>query len=103
VRILLDMGGGPATLADPDDFTAFAAVATGPAEAERLAVAAAPVGRAVGDSHVFVAIAALRTMHGARPSDAAWAEALDGMLAYAASKGWTDEAGAVRAHVEWRA
>jgi hypothetical protein len=103
VRIILDMGGEAATLAEPDDFQAFAAVASGPADADRLAVAARTVGRPVAASHVLVDVAALRAMEGARPADAAWAEGLDGMLAFAASKGWTDEGGAVRAHVEWRA
>jgi hypothetical protein len=101
VRIIMDMNGGPARLAEPDDFQAFAAVASGPAQDERLAVAARGVGRAVDATHVFVDVAALRAMDGARPADAAWAEALDGMLGYAASKGWTDDSGAVRAHVEW--
>jgi hypothetical protein len=31
---------------------------------------------------------------------AAWLEGLDGMIAFAMTKGWTDETGAVRAHVE---
>jgi len=34
--------------------------------------------------------------------DADWDEGFDGMLAYAAGRGWIDDDGAVRAHVEWR-
>lgn len=34
--------------------------------------------------------------------DDGWDEAFTGMLAYAGTKGWIDDDGAVRAHVEWR-
>jgi hypothetical protein len=84
----------PATLADPDDFRSFAVEATRGA-------ALGAAGRPEGDAHVFVDPAALRALPGARAEDPEWSRALDGMLAYAASKGWTDAAGHVRAHVEW--
>jgi hypothetical protein len=93
MKILLTPDSPPA-LADPDDFQAFSVEAAPGADLSTL-------GRADGETHVFIAPAALRGLPGARPDDAAWAASLDAMLAYAQSKGWTDEAGHVRAHVEW--
>jgi hypothetical protein len=85
VRIELDLTTVPptATLADVDDF-------------ERFEVVAAPV------SHVFVPVEELRRLAGERAGDPAWEESLEGMVAYARSKDWLDENGAIRAHVEWR-
>jgi hypothetical protein len=37
-----------------------------------------------------------------RTLDDEWGEGFAAMLAHAASKGWVDDEGAVRAHVEWR-
>ena len=67
------------TLLEAEDFKAFKIVARG------------DHGRV--DRDTLIALA------GARATDPAWVEQLDGMLAYAASKGWTDAAG-TRAHVE---
>lgn len=50
--------------------------------------------------HVWIDIAVARTI-GAQATDDEWPGKFDGMIAYAASKGWTDAAGThVRAHVE---
>jgi hypothetical protein len=102
MRILLHADGGAAELAEPDDFTAFAIVVDGAPDPERLAVAAAPVGRAEGTTHVFVEPFALVTLAGERGHDAAWLASLRDMVAYADQHGWVDTRGAVRAHVEWR-
>ncbi len=37
-----------------------------------------------------------------QPLDVAWGEQFAGMLAYAGTKGWIEDDGAIRAHVEWR-
>jgi hypothetical protein len=57
---------------------------------------AAGLGRADGD-HAWLDAGALRA---AGDGSAAWAAGFDGMLAYAASKGWASEDGTrVRAHI----
>ena len=65
---------------EPDDFTAFKVVVEVP-------------------EHAWVAPDVLTALAG-RGDDDAWRQNLAGMLAYAASKGWCDDAGRVRAHVE---
>jgi hypothetical protein len=60
------------------------------------ALAAAGLGRVDGE-HAWLDAGALRA---AGDGSAAWASGFDGMLAYAAGKGWTSEDGArVRAHI----
>jgi hypothetical protein len=53
---------------------------------------------------VWLSVQALRESAAATIPEAdraQWVQGFDGMIAYAASKGWTDEAGThVRAHVE---
>jgi hypothetical protein len=71
-----------ATLADADDFTSFAVAAT------RV-------------EHVYIPVAELERLAGDRAHDPEWRAGLERMLAYAQSKGWTRQDGAIRAHVEW--
>ena len=60
------------------------------------ALAAAGLGTVDGD-HAWLDAGALRA---AGDGSAAWATGFDGMLTYAASKGWSSEDGArVRAHI----
>jgi hypothetical protein len=82
--IEIDLTTVPPALAlrEADDFKGFKVVAGRP-------------------EHAFVAPEALRSLAGDRADDDTWREQLDGMLAYAASKGWVRQDGAVRAHVEW--
>ncbi len=65
---------------EPDDFTAFKVVVEVP-------------------EHAWIVPDVLTALAG-RGDDDAWRQNLAGMLAYAASKGWCDDAGRVRAHVE---
>ena len=53
-------------------------------------------------SHVWLRITELKARGAAGVADpVAWGEGFDGMIAFATSKGWVNEAGdAVRAHVE---
>jgi hypothetical protein len=71
-------------LREADDFNGFKVVAGRP-------------------EHAYVTRDALRSLAGDRADDPAWQEQLEGMLAYASSKGWVRDDGAVRAHVEWAA
>lgn len=85
MRIELDLNTMPptATLHDRDDFERFEVVA------EKA-------------DHVFVPVDELRRLAGERAEDAEWQRQLEGMVAYAESKGWVGEDGSIRAHVEWR-
>lgn len=65
-------------------------------DAAAAALAAAHLGAVDGD-HAWLETAALRA---AGDGSAAWASGFDGMLAYAAGKGWATEDGTrVRAHI----
>jgi len=101
MRIITTRMGDSPTLAEPDDFRSFSVVTPGPPDAGALAQAAGSLGRAAGDAHVFVDTAVLRALPGARPDDEEWALSLEAMLAFANSRGWVDDAGMVRAHVQW--
>jgi hypothetical protein len=84
MQITIDLGTVPpsAGLTGADDFTAFSVAAARP-------------------SHTWVHPDALRSMAGERADDPDWAAGLAKMVAYAESKGWVREDGAIRAHIEW--
>ena len=65
---------------EPEDFTAFKVVV-------------------VTATHSWVNPADLSALAG-RAGDDEWQRKLAAMIGYAESKGWTDEAGRIRAHVE---
>jgi hypothetical protein len=69
-------------LHEPTDFTSLKVVASRP-------------------SHVWVTREQLTTLAGNHADDPSWREGLEKMVAYAKSRGWVSEDGAVRAHVEW--
>jgi hypothetical protein len=82
-----------AVLDGPDVFDRFDVAAAEGADLTRLGVVADD------GEHVFVAPDTVRALAG----DAAtpeWEERFAGMVGYAASKGWLDDAGRIRAHVE---
>jgi hypothetical protein len=72
-----------------------------------------PLGLNDADNFTALKVVALREEHlwlhrddivrlaGDRAGDAGWLGRLDQMLGYAASRGWVNADGAVRAHVEW--
>ena len=98
LAILVD--GGPLGGPDESDTTDEIALAA--------ALAEAGIGRDVttGDAMlppgVLKALAADAAAADGYELDAGWDEGFAAMLAYAASEGWIDDDGAVRAHVEWR-
>ena len=53
-----------------------------------------------GSTHLWIRPEDIVALVGELGSDPQWSEQFVGMIAYAASKGWTDESGAVRAHIE---
>jgi hypothetical protein len=55
----------------------------------------------VGADHLYVGIGDVVSLAGERGGDAEWRSQLDQMVAYAQTKGWVRDDGAVRAHIEW--
>ena len=94
--IAVDTDAGTVRLDDPDTFTAFSIEATGSGD---LGTALAGVGRFDGE-HGWFSRAEILRLAGDRARDEGWLEALDGMIAFAVDKGFADDGGAVRAHVE---
>ena len=92
-------GDGVARLEEPDDFRRFSirfdAGARGAAAAE---AALARIARPDGDAAWVspVALAGLAPEGG----DPAWQRGLAGMVAFARSRGWVDDEGGIRAHIE---
>jgi hypothetical protein len=83
--IELDLSAVPptVTLQEPDDFKRFEIVATQP-------------------EHAFVGVAEIEKLAGERCADPEWHRQFRQMLEYARSKGWIDDEGSVRGHIEWR-
>ena len=68
-------------LVEPDAFTAFDALVQIP-------------------EHLWVRPDVLIALAGSRAEDPEWRRQYDAMVAFATSKGWTDEQGRIRAHVK---
>jgi hypothetical protein len=84
-------------LQEAEDFTAFSA--TSELEDAELASTLESLGGAVAGEGTHVWLPAEALTAAAPSASPAWLEQFDGMVAYARSKGWTDEAGRLRAHV----
>jgi hypothetical protein len=89
-------GGGPARLADADNFRAFSVVVAGDPD---VAEALAGLGTVDGE-HAWLDPGAVKALAG--EVGERWHADFDAMIAYATSKGWTDDGGRVRAHIERR-
>ena len=87
------------TLEDESNFREFHVAIDG----DVVAAVAAFAGRAAAserDNHLWIDIAFVRDLAG-DAADAEWQAQFDGMLAYANSKGWIDEAAnRVEAHIQ---
>jgi hypothetical protein len=97
----VDRAATSVTVVEPDVLDAFSARSDTTDDAV-VGEAMGPAGHAAGDAHVWVDAAWVRSQVGdsAGPD---WVERFDQMVAYAASKGWTDEAGThIKAHIELR-
>jgi len=91
-------------LVDPTDFAHFRVVVlTSAGRTTGLAEALKDLGGidTEVEDHAFITPHGLRTLAGGLADDPHWNASLDGMIAYASSKGWTTEDGAIRAHIEW--
>lgn len=94
--VLVSPGG--VELEEPDDCTRFHLVGrdVGPDE---VAGALSGFGEVEGE-HAWIEPDTLRTLaEGRVPAD--WDDRFDGMIAYAATKGWVDDEGRLQAHIEW--
>jgi hypothetical protein len=88
------------TLEEPDDCGKFHVEARGVDHAAVAAtLAKAGAGTISGDDASIEPTVVERLAAGRVGAD--WAARFTGMLAYAGQKGWLDEHGAVRAHIEW--
>ena len=99
--VVVDTVARTATLAEPEVFTAFHVVASPPdAVAEVIVeVLGADGGPGSDDDHVEIAVDAVRRW--AEPVAEEWNESFAGMLGYAESKGWLNDAGTmIGAHIE---
>ena len=94
--VRVDAAAGRSELHEADDLQRLHVELVGGDEPGAAAAALGDLGRVDGE-HAWLDIAALRA---AGPADPGWVERFDAMIEYARSKGWTDGAGAVRAHVE---
>jgi hypothetical protein len=88
-----------AVLADQDNFRAFAVLVNGTQD-QLPAVVDALAGLGTVDAeHAMLDAAEVKRLAAA---DDAWTAQFDAMVEYARSKGWTDDNGRVRAHLEWQ-
>ncbi|MDO8251289.1 MAG: glucose 1-dehydrogenase [Rhodoferax sp.] len=88
---------GAITLDEPSDFNRLD-VLVDPQSPERLEQAIARIGSPDGADHVRLSPSVLRFLSSDAGS-AEWDAKFDAMISYAASKGWLDEQGRVRAHL----
>lgn len=88
---------GAITLSEPSVFNRLD-VLVDPQPPEQLEQAIARVGSRDGADHVRLSPSVLRFLS-SEAGSAEWDAKFDGMISYAASKGWLDEQGRVRAHL----
>lgn len=90
--------GAGLALVEADNFRQFAVVVEG--EGKLTELDGFGVVDAAGE-HVFLNVDAVRGLAGSTAT-AEWVRQFEGMVAFAREKGWVDDAGRVRAHVERR-
>jgi hypothetical protein len=100
----VNLGQDPAVTAlhEPEDFKAFKLTTLGSGETGALDRALGALG-SVDDygSHAWLKLDGVRALAGELANSASWSESFEGMVAYAASKGWLSPDGdAIRAHIE---
>ncbi len=97
IRILKDL---KTRLEDPDNLREFKVVAeTAKDSLEHVGQALTAAGAGVIDAtHAWISEQWLRAQNG----DAAWQDGLGKVVDYAKSKGWVDDKGHIRAHIEWK-
>jgi hypothetical protein len=94
VFVAFDLAGIP-RLEDPGNFRALKIVYPANLSDHRTVLSA--VGRSDEAGYLWVERAWLEKHS---PRDAAWQKGFEDMVTYAASLGWVDDAGSIRAHIE---
>jgi hypothetical protein len=94
VFVVFDLAGVP-RLEDPGNFRAFNVVC--PTNLSDRQTVLSAVGRLDEAGYLWVERAWLEKHS---PRDAAWQKGFETMVTYAASLGWVDDAGSIRAHIE---
>ena len=94
--------GQPARLTEPTDLRRFSVIVAGtPAALPALADALRGTSDFEGAEHAWVSVDWLVAASG-RAEEADWRGAFDGMVQYAAGKGWTrPDPRAIRGHIVW--
>jgi hypothetical protein len=100
VFIAIDPHGSP-TLHEAADLKRLAITGPRPDAAAVARLAEAGVALTDDRAHGFVAPATVVHWASAGSLPEGWQVDFDAMVAYATSKGWTDDAGRLRAHTEW--
>ncbi len=97
----VDRAAATVSILEPDVLDAFS-VRSDTTDDAAVATAMGTCAEGAGDAHVWVDATWVRSTVG-DGAGADWADRFDQMVAYAASKGWTNEAGThVKAHIELR-
>jgi hypothetical protein len=96
--MIVNVSAQGARLDAPEDLKAFKLLVRDGLQGEALARALGPPGTLDGD-HAWISPDWLRQASG-RTDDPAWSQSFEGMLAYAAKKGWVNQDGAIRGHIE---
>ena len=94
--VRVDTTTGTTTLEEAEDCTRFHVELIG--SDDELAPTLGDVGRVDGEN-VWVSPSAVRRLAAGKVGDN-WEGEFAGMVGYATSKGWIDDAGAIRAHIE---
>lgn len=91
---------GAITLREPAVFNRLD-VRVDPQSPEQLAKSIARIGHPAGEQHVWLSPSVLRYLSG-HAGDPQWEQGFAAMLDFAQRKGWTNEAGEVRAHLSFQ-
>lgn len=94
--VLIDTGAGSAEVCEVDDLQRLQVTVRGALSSPAVGAALGRLGRVEGE-HAWLAIDQLRA---AGPNRDEWRTRFDAMIDYARSKGWTDDRGGVRVHLE---
>lgn len=87
-------------LRERDNFRDLSIRIAGEANTDQLSAILTDYGRLDDDKHAYLNVAALCALAGDALQNNEWQNSFNSMIGYARSKGWVDQHGAVRAHIE---